>query len=129
MTTDCATTTCARNTWSDVEGYEGLYQVSPEGQVRRLRKDPRVAPYKILKPVITQGANRGYAQVTLSKGNVRTSHQVHRLVAKAFVDGDHSLCIDHIDGCRTNNAASNLRWVTLAENTKFSWPRANGRNH
>ena len=130
-----ATRTVAQNMqsvserWSDVEGYEGLYQVSPEGQVRRLRKDPRVAPYRILKPVITQGKNRGYAQVTLSKGNVRTSHSVHRLVAKAYVDGDHNLSVDHIDNDRTNNNAANLRWVSLAENTLASWPRANGRSH
>ena len=104
--------------WSDIEGYEGLYQVSPEGQVRRLRKDPRVAPYRILKPVVQQGKNRGYAQVTLSKGNVRTSHTVHRLVAQAFCEGcDES--VNHINGDRRDNRAENLEWVDLATNTRL----------
>jgi len=107
-----------------VAGYEGIYQVSPEGQVRRIRKDPRSNRYKILKPVITSG---GYQQVTLSRNNVRKSHFVHRLVALAFVEGDHSLSVDHIDTNRQNNHASNLRWLTLADNTLASWPRPFGR--
>ena len=125
MTIDLPSTQSASARWSDVEGYEGLYQVSPEGQVRRLRKDPRVAPFRIVKPVIK---NTGYCQVTLSKDNVRTAHYVHRLVAKAFVNGDHSLSVDHIDADRTNNSATNLRWISLAENTLASYPRANGRS-
>ena len=116
----------AKNTWFDVAGYEGIYQVSPEGQVRRIRKDPRVSKYKVLKPVTTSG---GYQQVTLSKNNIRTSHFVHRLVALAFVDGDKSLCVDHIDADRQNNHAWNLRWVTLADNTLASYPRAFGRSN
>ena len=44
---------------------------------------------------------------------------VHRLVAKAFLKKPHNknkTQVDHIDGNRTNNAASNLRWVTCKEN-------------
>ena len=94
--------------------------------MRRLRKDPRVFPFRVLKPVITA---RGYCQVTLSKGNVRTPHYVHRLVAQAFVEGDKALSVDHIDSDKTNNNASNLRWMSLADNTAASYPRANGRSN
>lgn len=57
----------------------------------------------------------------MGKGKSITK-RLHRLVAQAFVlydredvgiDKSH---IDHIDGNRTNNNASNLRWVTQREN-------------
>jgi hypothetical protein len=41
---------------------------------------------------------------------------VHRLVAKLFVPGDHSLTVNHKDMVKTNCEASNLEWVTLSEN-------------
>jgi len=43
---------------------------------------------------------------------------VHRLVAMAWVAGDHSLSVNHKDGNKLNNHASNLEWVSLADNTR-----------
>lgn len=45
---------------------------------------------------------------------------VHRLVAMAFIPKENGKdFIDHIDGDRKNNAATNLRWVTRVENNTF----------
>lgn len=60
----------------------------------------------------------GYYCVCLSVNNKRIYKKVHRLVAMAFIENtDNKPCIDHIDGNKTNNQASNLRWVTPKENT------------
>ena len=123
--TAAPSTKFANERWVDVNGWEGLYQVSDLGQVRRIRKDPRVAPYKILK----QARSSGYRQVSLSRNGSWGSHYVHRLVAVAFVPGDHSLSVDHIDGDKSNNQATNLQWCTKAENTAMSYPRLHGRSN
>lgn len=56
------------------------------------------------------------------KGGKRIKERVHRLVARAFVDGyADGLTVNHIDGNKLNNAASNLEWVSLARNTQHQW--------
>lgn len=98
--------------WVEVEGFEGLYAVSSAGDVKSLRTG------KVLsKPL----AGSGYQKADLWKDGVRTQTTVHRLVARAFVacpDGCDE--VNHIDGNKLNNAASNLEWSTRQENTDHS---------
>ena len=110
--------------WRDVVGYEGFYQVSNYGRIKVV---PHLVsrgfctitcPEKILKP---RAKNNRYLFVRLSNGSKRTSKEkyVHRLVAEAFLPNcDHKPEIDHIDGDRTNNFVTNLRWVTRTENVR-----------
>jgi hypothetical protein len=93
--------------WRDVPGFGGNYLVSRCGAVKRRGSElPKV-----------QTLSRGYMVVSLWSENKGRTMPVHRLVAMAFVPGDHSLSVDHIDGNKVNNHASNLEWVTLTENT------------
>lgn len=67
--------------WKDVDGYEGLYQVSNEGRVRSVRTN------KILRPHV---GTYGYAYVVFSVNQVRKTLKVHRLVALAFVPNQYN---------------------------------------
>lgn len=81
------------------------YYVSKEGQIMN---DLGV----LLTP--TQVAN-GYWRVSLGQNG---RYFVHRLVAIAWL-GDKTaegLEVDHIDGNKSNNALSNLQWITHQEN-------------
>ena len=107
--------------WKDIEGYEGLYQVSNMGNVKSLgryrkTKHNGVAwlKEKIMKPKI--GKN-GYYEISLMKNGKHKSHIIHRLVAKAFIPNpENKPCIDHINTNRFDNRIENLRWCTQKEN-------------
>ena len=86
--------------WKDINGYEGLYQVSDEGQVRRLLKNGRTKPVKNRENL--------YPTVSLSKDGKRRSYNVHRLVADAFIEKPTGKTeVNHKDGNKWNNHVEN----------------------
>lgn len=103
--------------WKDIEGFEGRYQVSNLGRVMSLVTN-HGKPQRKLKPQY----ERTYLYVNLSiKDKVHTK-DVHRMVAKAFVPNpDTKPMVNHIDGSKLNNNASNLEWVTCSENHKHAY--------
>lgn len=107
--------------WKDIKGYEGLYQVSNLGAVRSLPHDVVCKNKRILhfdgRTLSLSFCRGGYLAVVLCKEGSPKTFRVNRLVAESFVSNPQKKPhVDHIDGCRTNNYAGNLRWVTHAEN-------------
>ena len=94
--------------WKDVKGYEGLYQVSSLGGVKR------VTTGRILKGCKN---SKGYLLVNLYKNSIVSNNTIHRLVAEAFIPNpDNKPQVNHIDEDKTNNKVSNLEWMTAKEN-------------
>lgn len=113
--------------WKDIEGYEGLYQVSNLGRVRSVirvvvdRKCTRCMKSKILKQTPSTG-KLPYFYVSLSKGGKVQKRMVHRLVAETFIPNvELKPQVNHIDGNPQNNRYDNLEWMTNAENTLHAY--------
>lgn len=111
--------------WKDVKGYEGLYQVSSEGNLKSLDRisnfngDLGIRKGKKLKLSET---NDGYYRNQLYKNGKRENFYIHRLVAKAFIPKvDGKFHINHIDGNPKNNRVENLEWCTPKENTAHAY--------
>lgn len=96
--------------FKDIQGFEGLYQISNFGKVKSLLNGKE----KILKQ---KRNSKGYLSVALRKDNKIYYRKTHRLVGEAFVSNINNLPeIDHINTIRDDNRAENLRWVTHKEN-------------
>lgn len=101
--------------WKDIEGYEGLYQVSNTGKVRSLNYR-RTGKTKVMKPSTDKD---GYKCVNLRK-NGKRMYKVHRLVAITFIPNPNNWPqVNHKDEDKTNNAVWNLEWCTLEYNINY----------
>ena len=99
--------------WKDIEGYEGLYQISDKGRVKSLR----FGKEKILKSVIDK---KNYLQVVLYKNKIKKHFQVHRLVALAFISNPQNYPqVNHKDENPSNNNLENLEWCTSKYNINY----------
>ena len=95
-----------------IPGFPG-YTITRSGTVRN-SAGKKLSPRKDVD---------GYQRVDLRLGGKRFTRFVHTLVEKAFGAGDGKE-VDHKDGNRANNNASNLETVSRKENMN----RMNKRN-
>lgn len=105
--------------WKDIEGYEGLYQVSNLGRVKSLPKQDGFVflNTRILKPLNINNRKR----VVLVKNKKKKNFFIHQLVAKMFISNPNNyFIINHIDGNPSNNNVNNLEWCTYKHNTRHA---------
>ena len=104
--------------WRDIKGYEGLYQVSDEGEVKSLGNgNSSNSKERILK-----SANNGwgYLQVLLYKNGKRKRFLIHKLVAMMFLPNPSNLPeINHKDENKQNNKVDNLEFCDRKYNTNY----------
>lgn len=104
--------------WKPVKDYEGIYEVSNQGDVKRVLASKGAKANRILKPAI--GKN-GYHGVILSAENVKSMRYVHRLVAEAFLEQfDGQTQVNHKNMSKLDNGVENLEWVSPSENQYHS---------
>lgn len=108
--------------WKDIVGYEGLYQVSNLGNVKRLKGyKGRGKGYIVEEHLIQPSINsRGYQNVVLCKNGKTKTFTMHRLVAIAFLDNPDNLPqVNHKDENKTNNCVDNLEWCDSVYNNNY----------
>lgn len=90
----------------EIKNFNGRYAIDDSGNV--YSNGRKMKPYLL---------NSGYLAIKLQLKGKRFHYLIHRLVAEYFLEG----CgvVDHIDGNRLNNRASNLRYCTQMENLHF----------
>ena len=99
--------------WKDIEEYKDKYQASNYGRIRNKRTN------RILKLYI---GKHGYYKVGIYYNKKIKPTEVHRLIAKTFIDNSKNKKeVNHIDGNKLNNKIDNLEWVTHKENINHAW--------
>jgi len=105
--------------WKDIEGYDGVYQVSNLGKVRSVRGDK----VRMIRGTLDRG---GYRFVFIKHKGLSKNHKVHRLVASAFIPNNlNKPQVNHIDSDRSNNDINNLEWCTAKENMRHASRKGN----
>lgn len=110
--------------WKDIPNYEGYYQVSNLGRVRKyntkkLRSifDKKEELFKIHKQRVN---GHGYYIITLRKLKEIKTFSVHKLVAMAFLNHipcGMKLVVNHKDFNKLNNKVDNLEIISNRENS------------
>lgn len=103
--------------WKDIDGYDGIFQISSLGRVAR-NTPTTTGKISTIPHIMSQWINwNRYHLITLCYKNKKKHFTVHSLVLKAFVgprpDGMEAA---HLDNNRSNNRSDNLIWCTRKEN-------------
>lgn len=101
--------------WKDIDGYDGVYQVSDLGRVR----SKKYGRWKVLRP----GKNTwNYLRVAICKDGKVKNFLIHRLVADAFIPNDDESKneINHINEIKSDNRVSNLEWCDRKYNNTYN---------
>lgn len=95
--------------WKDIKDYEGLYQVSNWGRVKRENRILRFSK-----------SSSGYLQVMLCKDGKIRNFFVHRLVAEAFIPNPFNLPeVNHKSENKQDNRVENLEYCDHKYNCNY----------
>jgi hypothetical protein len=116
--------------WLDIDGYVGLYQVSNLGRVRSLDRGMYVRQDRYKHPrwvnrkgKILKNYNNGTDRrmVILSDHGLPKTFATHRLVAQHFISNPNNYpVVNHINHDHHDNRAVNLEWCTQKQNIQHA---------
>lgn len=101
--------------WRDIDGYDGMYQVSDLGRVRSHKS----GEWKVMMAIKRLD---GYLSVDLFKNGKKKHFLIHRLVAQAFIKNDDAskTIINHRNEIKSDNRVSNLEYCTAQYNVTYN---------
>lgn len=113
--------------WRDIPGYEGFYQASSQGKIRRIKSAQGTKQGRLLNPYQTP---QGYLRVRFGKTREsQRPHLVHRVILTTFVSPPphHNSQGNHLNGDKTDNRVENLEWLSPRENSQHAQDRLKGK--
>ena len=108
--------------WKDIKGYEGLYQVSNLGRVKRIGKYKNQfnTEWESNKHLKMNKDRDGYCLVHLSNDGIVKCKKVHRLVAEIFIENPKNYeMINHKNEIKDDNRVENLEWCDVTYNNNY----------
>lgn len=110
--------------WKDIPDYEGLYQASNLGNIKRICRKfvDKIGRIRQINEVICKPSidTSGYMQIVLTKNKKRKSYKIHKLIAMTFIPNpDGFPQVNHKDENKLNNKIDNLEWCTLEYNCNY----------
>ena len=98
--------------WKDINGFEGIYRISNQGNVLSVRNNIILNPDK---------KGNWYLVVKLQLRRKHIDKKIHRLVAKYFIENPNNYPqVNHINGNKNENRFENLEWVSASTNVKHA---------
>jgi len=112
------TPTPSEEQWLPVRGIEHSYSVSSDGRIRRETTRTCGKSGSILVGAV---AANGYLRMTMMYPKKQRCVLAHRLVAEAFIPNPNNFPqVNHINGDKLDNRATNLEWCTPSQNKRHS---------
>ena len=110
--------------WKAIPGYEGFYQASDQGRIRRVTGGRGARKNHVLTPL---SHSRDYHTVKLCRDNKRKQFLIHRLVAETFRGPCPSgYEVHHKNGNKQDNRLVNLEYTTHQLNTLHAYAKGHG---
>ena len=103
-----------------------------EGEVWKCHSDFPLNPVSNMGRIKTKNGRLlytrehfGYLDCRINdKNGNKKSPRIHRLIAETFINNkDNKKCVNHKNGNKLDNRASNLEWVTYSENNKHAFKK------